>query len=113
MRAYCSGSWRAQPQELRGREARERPVARQLDEAVEADALADLLALARGALVVPEDRGADHLLVGVEHDEPVHLPDQADPRDVAGVELGQRLLRRPPPRLGILLGPAGPGVDSG
>ena len=38
----------------------------------------DLRALGRRALVVPEDRRAQHALVGVEDDEPVHLPREPD-----------------------------------
>ncbi len=56
----------------------QRAVAGQLDEPGEADPLLDLGALGRGALVVPQDRGAQHVLLGVEDDEPVHLARQAD-----------------------------------
>ena len=50
------GLVRAQPQQLRGGEARQRAVARQRDQPLEADPLLDLGALGRRALVVPEDR---------------------------------------------------------
>ena len=83
----------AQPQQLRRREAGQRAVAGQLDEPLEADALLDLAALRRRALVVPEDRRADHLAGRVERDEAVHLAAQPDPGDVAHAERR----RAPPP----------------
>ena len=49
----------AQPEQLRRREAGERPVAGERDQPLEADALLDLGALGAGALVVPEDRRAE------------------------------------------------------
>ena len=97
-----------QPEELRRREAGQRAVPGQLDQPLEADALLDLGALGRGALVVPEDRRAQHLLVLVERDEAVHLAGEADRRGL-DVEVGERGLGRAPPVLRILLGPAGPG----
>ena len=44
------------------------------------------------ALVVPQDRRPQHLLVGVERDEPVHLARQPD----AGHLVGAQLPRAPP-----------------
>ena len=73
---------------------------------LEPDPLLDLLALGAGALVVPEDRRPQHLLVGVERDEPVHLPRQADAGDLVRAQRLERLLRRRPPLLRVLLGPA-------
>ena len=94
----------AQPEELRRREARERAVAGQRDQPVEADALLDLGALGAGALVVPEDRRAGSRVAAlVEGDEPVHLAREPDR------PLGQPRahgLRGAPPVLGILLRPA-------
>ena len=75
---------------------------------LEADALLDLGALGRRALVVPEDRGAQHPVVLVERDEAVHLAGEAD-RGRLDAEVGQRGLGRAPPVLRILLRPAGPG----
>ncbi len=69
----------AQPQELRRREAGQGAVAGERDEALEPDALLDLGALGRGALVVPEDRRTQDLASLVEADETVHLARQADP----------------------------------
>ncbi len=68
----------AQPEQLRGREARKRPVAGERDQPLEADALLDLGALGPGALVVPEDRGPQDAVVLVEADETVHLAGEAD-----------------------------------
>ena len=95
---------RAQPEQLRGGEAGERAVAGQRDQPVEPDARLDLGALGGRALVVPEDRRAQHALVGVEHDEPVHLPGEADR---ALRQAREARLRGAPPVLRVLLRPAG------
>ena len=73
----------AQPEELRRREARERAVAGERDQPLEPDALLDLGALGPRALVVPEDRGPDDPVGGVEGDEAVHLAGETDPGDLA------------------------------
>ena len=73
---------------------------------VEPDALLDLRALRGRALVVPEDRRAQHRTAVVLHHEAVHLPGETD--GAVGQPLEHRL-RRAPPVLGILLGPAGVG----
>ena len=96
----------AQPEQLRGGEARQRAIAGELHEAGKPDPLLDLRALELGALVVPEDRRAQHAGLLVEDDEPVHLPREAD-RGRLGAERGERTLGCSPPVLGILLGPAG------
>ncbi len=98
----------AEPEELRGREARQRPVAGELDEPVEADLLLDLVALRARALVVPEDRRADRAILRVERDEPVHLAGEPDPGDAVG-QAFQCLLGGGPPVVGVLLGPTGLG----
>ena len=99
----------AQPEELGRGEAGQRTVPRQLDQALEPDALLDLGALEGGALVVPEDRGTDHAPGLVEHDETVHLAREADPGDLApGRHLGERGLGGTQPVAGILLRPARP-----
>ena len=95
----------AQPEQLRGREARERPIAGERDESLEADALLDLCALGPGALVVPEDRRAEHAVLRVEADQTVHLAGEADSVDVDAEE-SERSLARPQPVVGVLLGPA-------
>ena len=97
-----------EPEELRRREAGQRTVPRLGDQVVAAEAILDLGALRAGALVVPQDRGADHLLLVVEHDEPVHLAGKADRGRLDG-ERRERGLSGAPPVLGILLRPARPG----
>ena len=62
------------PEKLWCREAGQRVVPCHLDEAAPADPVPDLVALCLGPLVVPQDRGAQHIARGVEKDEPVHLP---------------------------------------
>ena len=94
----------AQPQQLRRGEPGQCAVAGQLDEPGEADALLDLRALGGGALVVPQDRGAQHALLGVEDDEPVHLPRQTD-RPFG--QPAQDAFGGAPPVLRLLLRPAG------
>ncbi len=96
----------AQPEELGGGEARKRTVSGQLDQTTQADALLDLGALGAGALIVPEDRRPQHRVVVAEGDEAVHLAREAERVAVPPAELGQGRLARPPPVLGILLGPA-------
>jgi hypothetical protein len=53
---------------------------------------ADEIALGRGALVVPQDRGPQHAPARVEQHQPVHLAGQADRHDVAArhARRGQR-----------------------
>jgi hypothetical protein len=99
----------AHPQQLRRREPGERAVAGERDEPVEPERRLDLLALRARAPVVPEDGGPDDVVGGVERDEPVHLTGQPDAGGVVAAQLGEHVLRRAPPVLGILLGPARPG----
>src|SRR5439155_27150197 len=58
-----------------------------------------------GSLVVPEDRGPQRPLVLAEGDESVHLSREAD-ADGLDPEPCERRLRRAPPVLRVLLGPA-------
>ena len=98
----------AYPEQLRSREAGQRAIAGQRDQPLEPDPRLDLLALRTGALVVPENRRAQHPLLGVEAHEPVHLTGEADPGRL-DAEIRERGLARLPPVLGILLRPARPG----
>ncbi len=90
----------AEPEQLGSREARQGTVAGQLDQPLEPDPRLDLRAFGRCSLVVPEDRRPQHLLVGSERDEPVHLPREAD-RPLR--QARQAGLGGAPPVLGILL----------
>ena len=108
--AVDSGSWRRSQRSFGAVKPGQRPVARERDQPLEADALLDLGALGRRALVVPEDRRAAR-------------PDRrrrgrrgraSDPRGrcrrsrAPAPELGERGLRRAPPVLRVLLRPARP-----
>jgi hypothetical protein len=101
----------ADPHELRRREAGQRVVAGDLDQPLATDRRPDRVALDGGALVVPEDRGAEDGISGIEQNEPVHLAGEADRHDVgAGCVCGRQGRpdchdRRVPPRGGILLAP--------
>ena len=95
----------AQPEQLRRREARERPIPRERDQALEADALLDLRALGRRALVVPEDRGRSTSPRSSRHTRPCIWPERPIVRR-SHAEAGERGLARAPPVLGILLRPA-------
>jgi hypothetical protein len=96
----------AQPEQLRRRESRKRPIARQLDELTEAEPRLDLGAFRAGPLIVPEDRGTENAISVVEGDEPVHLAGEADAGDAVRADSRQRRLGSPPPVLGVLLCPA-------
>ncbi len=71
------------PEELGEGEVGERGVAGQLDEALEADRLGEPVALRLGALIAPDQRGAEDLPLGIEHDTAVHLAGEA-----YGLDLG-------------------------
>jgi hypothetical protein len=69
---------RAKPQQLWKLEARERRVARDLAESLGPDHPLDLGALRRGALVVPEQSGANNAIAIVKEYGTVHLTGEAD-----------------------------------
>jgi hypothetical protein len=99
------------PQDLRGGEPGQGVVAGRRDELGTTDQAADLVALRLGALVVPEDRGPQHLPAVVEQDQAVHLPGEADRAHLRAGEprLGERRSdrhdRRVPPQGRGLLRP--------
>ena len=101
------------PEDLGRREAGERVVAGNGDEARLAQAGAHLVALGARALVVPEDGRAQDLAGLVQEDQPVHLPGEADGGDRLGVDprLGEdaadALHGAVPPEVGVLFGPEG------
>ena len=109
----------AEPEDLRRREAGERGVGDHLDELLAAAGAAfDLVALGGGALVVPEQGGADDLARLVEEHRAVHLAGEADGGDVGGLQLGllhdgaDDLDRGLPPVFGVLLAPERLGVSA-
>jgi hypothetical protein len=58
--------------------------------------------------VVPQDGRPQHVVAGVQQRRPMHLPRQPDGTNL-GAQIGRKRVDgtacRPPPRLGILLGP--------
>jgi len=93
-----------EPEQLRRCEPRQCAVARELEQPVDADAPLYLPTLGARALVVPEDCRPQHLVVLAKDDQPVHLARQPD-RPLW--QLRKHALRRAPPILRVLLGPAG------
>ena len=102
----------AHPENFRGGEARQRGIGGDLDQPLRAHALGDLVALRLCALIAPNDGGAQHLALLVQHDQTVHLARNAqrnDLRRVHGAFAQHRADggdRRVPPIGRILLRPA-------
>ncbi len=93
------------PEQLGGGEAGQGAVAGEPDETIAAASGLQRGALRRGALIVPEDRRADHLPAGVEAHQPVHLAGEADTEDLGHLGL-EAVEHRPGPRhphVGMLL----------
>lgn len=94
----------ADPRQLQGGEARQCVVAGGGDQPRPAEALADLVALGLRPLVVPQDRGAEHVACCIEQHQAVHLAGQADGCDLLSTDAGlvqrrsDRLGRRRPPQ---------------
>jgi len=88
-------------------------IAGQLDEAIETDGAFELLGLGFGALVAPDESGANDFVVFVEKDGAVHLAGKADGGDGFGFEAGglERFANGEgggaPPVARVLLRPAG------
>ena len=103
------------PQDLGCRETGQGVVAGDLDKTLSTQALADLVAFRRSALVIPQDRRSQDLIVGVEKHQPVHLPRQTHTHDLFRIHLrpvqypANAADSRLPPQVGMLLGPHGPG----
>ncbi len=104
----------AHPEELGEGEVGERGVGDELDELFVADGVVEPVGFGLGALVAPDERGAEDAAVGVEHDAAVHLAGEADGFDLDAVAGGgcgfegaeDGFLRGAPPVFGVLLGPA-------
>ena len=82
-----------------------------LEDARPSDRLVEPAAFGFGALIAPDDRGPQRLVVCVEQHGPVHLAGKADARDRVGTDAAvvhdaaDRELAGAPPVVGILLGP--------
>ena len=75
----------SQPEDFRSGKSFQGGVGDQFDQMrPPADGGFDLPAFLRGALVVPQNRRADHLMLGVQKHAAVHLAAQADPGHFAG-----------------------------
>ena len=102
----------ADPEDLRGRKTCQCRIRRDLDEALAADALRDLLAFLARTLITPDDGRTDDCIVLVEHDEAVHLAREANAFDILWVDTGfldditNRFLHRMIPIDWVLLRPA-------
>ena len=102
----------AHPENLGGRESRQRRVRGDLNQTLRADLLRDFVALGGGALVTPDDGTAQNLAVFIEHDKAVHLAGNTESAHKSRIHAGliqhgaDRVLRGVPPVGGILLGPA-------
>jgi len=100
----------AQPQDLRRLESGEPGVAGDLAQSRRADRSLERGRLARGTLIVPQQRRAQRRAMLVEEDGAVHLTCHADARDgraARRADLAQRRRRGGPPRFRLLLGPTG------
>src|SRR5690348_7192847 len=99
----------AHPEDFWCGESGQGAVARELNQAGEADALGDLVTLRLRALIVPEDRGAQDVPTPIEQDEAVHLPSEANSGNVWLMLLIEhstdRLDNAVPPVRRILLAP--------
>src|SRR6185437_6876649 len=86
-------------------------VAGEIDEALKADLLRQPVALGLGALVAPDERGAEDVARSIEHDATMHLAGEADGLDLAAGEFalghgsGDGLAGSAPPVVWVLLGP--------
>ena len=107
----------AHPQNFGGRKACQRRVGGDLDETFGPHTGGDLLTLCGCALVAPDDGGPQHLSVGVQHHQAVHLPGNTDAPDLAAVHPGGHFLQRGvgglPPVGGVLFRPAVLGLVHG
>src|SRR6185437_3072562 len=91
----------------------ERGVGSELDDFRPADFRVEPIALRLSALVTPDQRWTQHLIVLIQQDRAVHLARKADSRNIRRINFGSRdrLPHRGPggamPIVRVLLGPAG------
>ena len=76
------------PQDLGGGESGQCDIPADGDEFLTAEALMDLVALCLGALVVPQDRRAQHLPGLIQQHQPVHLAGQTHRPDALRCRAG-------------------------
>ena len=81
----------AHPQQLRRGETGKGNVCRQGGELLLADFIVQVIHLLRGTSVIPENGGADHPVVLVQHHQAVHLTAAADSSHLGGIEVPQKL----------------------
>ena len=72
-------------------EAGERDVSRVLLERLFADNIIEIFGFTRASAVIPQNGGADHIVVFVEHDKAVHLPRKADRCNAVFIDIGHKL----------------------
>lgn len=72
-------------------EAGERDVSRVLLERLFADNIVEIFGLKRASAVIPQNGGADHIIVFIEHDKAVHLPRKADGDNTVSVNVRYKL----------------------
>ena len=103
---YRSGLVLAHPEQLRRREPGQGPVAGEFDQSFEPEPPFDLVTLGLRSLVVPEDGRTHHPVATIETNQSMHLARESDGRRFPAQSC-ESAFGRPPPRVGILLGPAG------
>ena len=105
------------PQDFGSGETGKGDVGRQLGQLLLANLVVEVVHLLGGAAVVPQNGGANHIVVFVQDHQAVHLAARSDARHLAGVEAAQQLRDALQhglfPVLGILLAPAGLGELQG
>ena len=101
------------PQQLGRGKARKGNVGGAFAQRFLADRPVQILHLLLGAAIVPENGGANHLVMLVQHHKAVHLAACGDARHLRGVKAPQQLRHtgqdRPQPVVRVLLAPAGLG----
>ena len=99
------------PQDLRSGESGEGDIGGVRGELFLSDDIVQIVRLLPGAAVVPEDGGADHVILRIQHHEAVHLTAEGDPCHLGSVLSVQQFLQSLQglliPVLGLLLRPPG------
>ena len=107
----------AQPKQLGRGESGKGDVRGVSAQGILADDIIQVVHLFLGAPVIPQDAGTDDGIVGIQHDQPVHLPARADALYLRGIkacqQFGDAAAHRRPPVCRVLLTPAGAGIADG